>query len=75
MTTALVSMPDLERMALAISKSGFYGFKTPDQALAVMLVAQAEGRHPVEAARDYHVIDGKPTLRADAMLALSLIHI
>jgi len=34
-----------------------------------MLVAQAEGMHPAIAARDYHVINGRPTLRADAMLA------
>jgi hypothetical protein len=34
-----------------------------------MLIAQAEGMHPAIAARDYHVIQGRPALKADAMLA------
>jgi hypothetical protein len=37
--------------------------------MALMLIAQAEGLHPAIAARDYHVINGRPTLKADAMLA------
>ncbi len=69
MTTALVPVDQIERMAMAVAKSGLFGVKTPDQAMALMLVAQAEGMHPAIAARDYHVINGRPTLRADAMLA------
>ena len=69
MNTALVPVDQIERMAVAVAKSGLFGVKTPDQALALMLVAQAEGMHPAIAARDYHVINGRPTLRADAMLA------
>ena len=69
MSTALVPVDQIERMALAVAKSGLFGVKTPDQAMALMLVAQAEGMHPAIAARDYHVINGRPTLRADAMLA------
>jgi hypothetical protein len=60
---------DLERMAVAIAKSGLFGVKTTEQALSLMLLAQAEGLHPAIAARDYHIIDGKPALKADAMLA------
>lgn len=56
-------------MAAAVAKSGLFGMKTPEQALALMLVAQAEGLHPATAARDYHVIQGRPALRTDAMLA------
>ena len=67
--TALVPVDQIERMALAVAKSGLFGVKTPDQAMALMLVAQAEGMHPAIAARDYHVINGRPTLKADAMLA------
>lgn len=66
---AAVSMGDMVRMAEAIAKSGFFGIKTADQALALMAIAQAEGLHPAIAARDYHVIQGKPALKADAMLA------
>jgi hypothetical protein len=67
--TALVPVDQVERMAVAVAKSGLFGVKTPDQAMALMLIAQAEGLHPAIAARDYHVINGRPTLKADAMLA------
>jgi hypothetical protein len=56
-------------MALAVAKSGLFGVKTPDQAMALMLIAQAEGLHPAIAATHYHVINGRPTLKADAMMA------
>ena len=67
--TALVPVDQIERMALAVAKSGLFGVKTLDQAMALMLVAQAEGMHPAIAARDYHIIQGRPSLKADAMLA------
>lgn len=63
------SMGDMERLAVAIAKSKLFGMQTPEQALALMAIAQAEGLHPAIAARDYHIIQGKPTLKADAMLA------
>ena len=69
MSTALIPVDQVERMAVAVAKSGLFGVKTPDQAMALMLISQAEGLHPALAARDYHVINGRPTLRADAMLA------
>ena len=69
MSTALIPVDQVERMAMAVAKSGLFGVKTPDQAMALMLIAQAEGMHPAIAARDYHVINGRPTLKADAMLA------
>jgi hypothetical protein len=62
------AISDLERMAKAVSASGLFGITKPDQALALMLVAQAEGMHPATAARDYHIISGRPAKKADAML-------
>lgn len=69
MSNALVPVSDIEKMAAAIAKSNFFGMKTPEQAMALMLIAQAEGKHPASAAQEYHVIQGKPALKADAMLA------
>jgi len=69
MTTALVPVDQVERMALAVAKSGLLGVKTPDQAMALMLIAQAEGKHPATVFSQYHVIQGRPALKADAMLA------
>jgi len=69
MSTALVPYGELEKMADVFVRSQLFGVKTPDQAMALMLVAQAEGLHPAIAARDYHIIEGRPSLKADAMLA------
>ena len=69
MTTALVPVTELERMAQAVAASKLFGITNAEQALALMLVAQAEGLHPATAARDYHIIQGRPSLKADAMLA------
>jgi len=69
MSNIMVPWTDQERMANAIAKSGLFGLKSADQVLALMAVAQAEGRHPGSVARDYHIIQGRPALRADAMLA------
>ena len=65
-----VAMPlqDMQTLAVAIAKSALFGIKTPDQALVLMAIAQAEGRHPVEAARDYDIISGRPAKKAEAML-------
>ena len=68
MSTALVPIADLDRMAAAVVASKLFGMATKEQALALMLVAQAEGLHPATAARDYHIIQGRPALKADAML-------
>jgi hypothetical protein len=59
----------MQVMASAIVKSGLFGMKTPDQALALMIVATAEGRHPGSVASDYHIIQGRASLKADSMLA------
>lgn len=65
----LIPVNEIQTMASAVAKSGLFGIKTPEQAMALMLIAQAEGLHPAIAARDYHVIQGRPALKADAMLA------
>lgn len=61
------SFVELERLAEAIAKSGMFGMKTKEQALTLMLISHAEGKHPALAARDYDVIQGRPAKRAEAM--------
>ena len=71
MTTALATLTfdEMTRLAESVAKSGLFGMKTGDQALALMAISAAEGVHPALAARDYHIIQGRPTLKADAMLS------
>jgi hypothetical protein len=66
--TALIPFSEVKEMSQVVVKSGLFGVKTPEQALALMMLAQAEGLHPMVAARDYHIIDGKPSLKADTKL-------
>jgi hypothetical protein len=68
MENALIPMSDIEKMGTAIATSGLFGMKTPSQAIALMLIAQAEGLHPAVAARDYDIIQGRPALKAKAKL-------
>lgn len=68
-STQAVTLEQIERMAIHFAKSGLFGIRTPEQGIALMLIAQAEGLHPAVAARDYHVIQGRPALKSDAMLA------
>jgi hypothetical protein len=65
----LIPFDEIQSMAAVVAKAGCFGFKSPEQAAALMLVAQADGLHPAKAATHYHIIQGKPSLTADAMLA------
>jgi hypothetical protein len=66
---AVYSMSDLEKMAQQMVSSKLFGVENVSQAVTLMLVAQSEGLHPASAARDYHVIKGRPSMKADTMLA------
>ena len=65
----MIPVDSVWKMAQSVAASNLFGMKDPNQAMALMLIAQAEGMHPALAARDYHVINGRPALKADAMLA------
>lgn len=69
MTNALVSIADMKTMADSIVKSRFYGFKTVDEVLAIMCVAQAENKHPATVVQEYDIIQGRPALKSSAALA------
>lgn len=65
----IVPFKELEGMASAIAKSGLFGMKSPDQALALMLVAQAEGMHPATITQDYDIIQGKACRKTHSVMA------
>lgn len=68
MSTALISYQDQERMAHSLVKSKMFGIENVDQAMALMSIAQAEGKHPAIIARDFHIISGRPAKKAEAMM-------
>ena len=63
-----VAFTELERMAQAFAKSGMFGAKTTEQAMALLLLAQGEGLHPAIAMRDFDIIQCRPAKKAEAML-------
>jgi hypothetical protein len=65
---ALFQYSEIEKMGAAIAKSGLFGMKTPGQAIALMLIAQAQGRHPASVAMEYDIIQDKPALKSQAAL-------
>ena len=65
----IIPLNDIQAMAEVAATSKMFGFKNPQEAMAIMLLCQAEGLHPAIAMRDYHVIQNRPALKADAMLA------
>lgn len=53
-----------------LARSGLMGTKTsPEAVFGLMLLCQSEGLTPISALKRYHIIEGKPSMRADAMLA------
>jgi len=62
------NMSDIERVAIAIAQGGLFGSRDPQAVLTLCLLAHAEGQHPAVVFRDYHIIQGKPAKKADAML-------
>lgn len=69
MSTELMSVNDLGRIAKAFAMSNLFGFKNESEAFSLMCIAQANGLHPAKAAERYHIIQGRPAMKADAMLS------
>lgn len=66
---ALYKLSDMQVMAEAIARSGLFGMKSPDQALALMLVAQSENQHPATITQDYDIIQGKACRKTHSVMA------
>lgn len=59
---------EIESMAKQVGRSGLFGMNEA-QAFTLMLLANAKGIHPIQAVERYHVVQGRPAMKADAMLA------
>ncbi len=62
------SFEQIQRMAVAFAKSGLFGVKEPEQALSLMMYAQATGKHPAKIMMEYDLIQGRLVKKATAML-------
>lgn len=69
MSNALVPLNEVQHLAAAVAASRLFpGFATPESALVLMMLAQAEGLPPIVATQRYDVIQGRPAKKAQAML-------
>lgn len=67
-------MGELQVLAVAAAKSNFFGAKTPEQALMLMMSGRDLGFSYTQALRMMHVIKDKPSLSADGAVAVCLAH-
>ncbi len=64
------TFPEVKEMAGAAVRSALYpSLRTPEAALVMMMLCQAEGLHPMSALRRYDIIQGRPAKKSDAMLS------
>lgn len=66
---AVYELKDMQTMADAVAKSGLFGMKSTEQALALMLVAQSENQHPATITQDYDIIQGKACRKTHSVMA------
>lgn len=59
----------VERLGEMIATSGMFGCQKIEQGQVLALQCMTERKAPLELAKTYHVIEGKLSMRADAMLA------
>jgi len=68
MSTEMVPFERQMVLAKAFADSKLFGVQDANQALALMALCEAQGLHPANAVQEYHIIQGRPSLKADAML-------
>ena len=64
------SLETIEKMADMVVKGRLFpAVQTREAAVTLMLLCQAEGLHPMQALRRYDLIQNRPAMKTDAMLA------
>lgn len=66
---AVVTFNEMESMAAHIVRSKLFGAKDESQAISLMLLAQAEGMHPMAAIQDFDIVQGRPARKTHSILA------
>lgn len=66
----------LKEQANVLVKSGFLptNVNTPEKAIAIMMKGKEVGMHPMQALSQINIIQGRPTISAEGMMAMVLKH-
>src|ERR1700741_1626949 len=59
----------MQSMASHIVRSRLFGAKDESQAISLMLLAQGEGCHPMQAIQDFDIVQGRPARKTHSILA------
>lgn len=62
------SLADLEIMSKKAAQSNFLGTRNDNEVFTLLMLAQSEGKNPIQASMDYSIIQGKPALKSQATL-------
>jgi hypothetical protein len=65
----IANMSEFLSLAQEFEKSGMFGCTQPGQGAVLLSTCMTDRISPIEFIRTYHLIEGKPSMRADAMLA------
>jgi hypothetical protein len=66
---SVIPFSELEAMSSYIVRSKLFGAKDESQAMSLMLLAQAEGMHPMSAIQDFDIVQGRPARKTHSILA------
>ncbi len=65
----ITCVADLAAVGQAIAQSGMFGVNNPGAGMVIAATCHAQGISLMEFVRTYHIVDGRPSMRSDAMLA------
>ena len=65
----IANMSEFLALAQEFEKSGMFGCTQPGQGAVLLSTCMTDKISPIEFIRTYHLIEGRPSMRADAMLA------
>jgi len=68
-TLPVRTMDDLIQLGSFLEKSGMFGCTSQGQGLVIAATCVQEGMSLLQFKRQFHILNGTPTMRADAMLA------
>jgi len=66
---AITGVSEMIQLGEVFERSGMFGCSQQGQGLIIVMTCVQAGITPLEFVERYHIIDGRPSMRADAMLA------
>ncbi len=65
----IATIADMQAVGTAIAQSGMFGITNAGAGLVIAMTCHSQNISLLEFARTYHIINGRPSMRSDAMLA------